>query len=263
MRSYVYDSNERLCKTIDPEAGAALVDYDAAGNILWTADGTALTTLVCNRSSVTAGQTTRGYDALNRLLTVTTPGNVANVSTTYTPDGLVASLVATNGSTGINPVTTTYSYNKRRLLTQETSAQTGLYSYALSYNYDGNGFLYSQGYPDNLVVTYSPDALGRATQVAEAGGTVYASGITYFANGAISGFSYGNGVVHTMTQNARQLPARSRDVKGTAVILDDSVAFDGNGNVTDITDQAQAGLTTRGMGYDALDRLTAAVSPGQ
>ena len=51
-RTYVYDEYERLCKTINPESGASVVEYDAAGNILWTADGTTLTGSTCNRSSV-------------------------------------------------------------------------------------------------------------------------------------------------------------------------------------------------------------------
>lgn len=263
-RSYVYDANERLCKTIDPEAGATVIDYDAAGNIAWTASGLSLpSTVSCDRtdSSVAAAKVTRSYDNMNRLLSVVTPGNAADVTTTYTPDGLVASLVAANGPAGANPVTTTYGYNKRRLLVAETSAQP-TYSYDLAYAYNGNGHLATLTYPDGQAVTYAPDALGRATEV-KAGVQTYASGISYFANGAIAGFTYGNGVVHTLTQNARLLPMRSRDVKGATVVLDDTYVFDKNGNVTDITDQAQAGLTTRGMAYDGLDRLTAAVSPQQ
>jgi RHS repeat-associated protein len=262
-RTYVYDTNQRLCKTIDPEAGATVVDYDAASNISWTAPGTALTLATCDRGSVSATQKiTRTYDQLNRLKTVVTPGNAADVTTNYEPDGKVASLVATNGTGGANPVTTTYAYNKRRLLTQETSGQAG-YLYTLAYDYDANGNAASVTYPDLQKVTFSPDPLGRITQVASTDGTVYASGVTYFPNGAIKGFTYGNGFVHTMTQNARLLPARSRDVRGATVVLDDSYLFDANGNVTDITDQAQAGKTTRGMAYDALDRLTTAVSPNQ
>jgi RHS repeat-associated protein len=76
--------------------------------------------------------------------------------------------------------------------------------------------------------------------------------------------TYGNGIVHTLTQNTRQLPTRSLDQHpGGFKALDDTYAYDANGNVTDITDQAQAGLTTRGLAYDGLDRLTAAVSPNQ
>jgi hypothetical protein len=33
-RTYVYDANERLCKTIEPETGATVQSYDAASNVL-------------------------------------------------------------------------------------------------------------------------------------------------------------------------------------------------------------------------------------
>ena len=259
-RTYVYDVNQRLCKTIDPEAGATLMDYDGAGNIAWVATGTNLTSNTCDRGSVTTGQKTlRTYDARNRLIKVQTPGGVADVTTTYTPDSLVQSVVAANGASGANPVTTTYTYNNRRLLETESQPDMG---YALAYGYNANGHLASLKYPDNQIVTYSPDALGRAT-VVQTDTQVYASSITYFPNGAISGFTYGNGVVHTMTPNLRGLPEHVRDAKTSNVVLDDTYTFDENGNVTDIRDLAQSDLTTRGMGYDALDRLTAAVSPAQ
>jgi YD repeat-containing protein len=129
----MYDDHQRLCKTIDPEAGATVIDYDAAGNIAWVATGTSLTALVCDRASVSSGKSTRAYDPRNRLTQVLTPGGAADVTTTYTADGRVASLVAANGPLGANPVTTTYSYNRRRLLTAEASARSGyLYELALT-----------------------------------------------------------------------------------------------------------------------------------
>ncbi len=255
-RSYKYDANERLCKSIDPEVGATIIDYDLASNVAWTApSATLLDPSQCNRMSVSgADKTLRSYDAMNRVIAVTTPGSTADLSYTYAPDGLVTQVTASNP--GNATVTTTYAYYKRRLLQQETVSQPSA-SFTLGYSYTGNGHLSTLTYPDNQVVAYAPNALGQATQVGS-----YATGVTYYPNGAIQQFSYGNGVVHTMTQNARRLPARSRDVKGAAVVLDDSYNFDANGNVTDITDQAQAGLTTRGMAYDGLDRLTVAVAPG-
>ena len=57
-----------------------------------------------------------------------------------------------------------------------------------------------------LSLEFSPNALGQPTQVGS-----YATGVSYYPNGAIQQFTYGNGIVHTMTQNARQLPARSTD----------------------------------------------------
>lgn len=256
-RTYVYDAYERLCKTIEPESGATIVDYDGAGNVAWSVQGSNLTSATCDRASVAAAtKIVRGYDARNRVLNVSTLGAAADIATTYFPDGAVASISANNPSAG--PVLTQYSYNKRRMLMSESVEESSpSLLFTTTYTYNSNGHLSSLKYPDLQVVDYLPDALGRPTQV----GT-YATGISYYPNGAIQQFTYGNGVVHTMTQNARRLPARSRDVKGATVVLDDTYDFDENGNVTDITDQAQGGLTTRGMGYDELDRLTAAVAPG-
>jgi YD repeat-containing protein len=41
-RSYVYDAYERLCKTIEPETGATIQDYDLANNVGWRATGLSL-----------------------------------------------------------------------------------------------------------------------------------------------------------------------------------------------------------------------------
>ena len=79
--------------------------------------------------------------------------------------------------------------------------------------------------------------------------------MTYHPNGAIARFTYGNGIVHTMTPNPRGLPGVSSD----AGILNDSYTYDENANVKSITDQ-QEGVSTRAMAYDDLDRLTATTS---
>ena len=79
--------------------------------------------------------------------------------------------------------------------------------------------------------------------------------MTHHPTGAIAGFTYGNGVVHTMTPNTRGLPAVSRD----AGVLNDSYTYDENANVTSISD-LQESISTRAMTYDGLDRLTATTS---
>ena len=107
-------------------------------------------------------------------------------------------------------------------------------------------------YPGSLTVDYLPNALGQPTQA----GT-FATGVQYYPNGAIKRFTYGNGLVHTMAQNARQLPERSTDSGG---VLDLGYAYDRNGNVSAITDFTVAGRQSRSMGYDARDRLTSASS---
>ncbi len=42
-KRYVYDMHQRLCKTIEPETGATVEQYDAADNLLWRATGLSLT----------------------------------------------------------------------------------------------------------------------------------------------------------------------------------------------------------------------------
>lgn len=250
-RSYVYDGHQQLCKSIEPETGSTVMAYDAAGNLAWSANGQDLpSTVACDTGSVPLVQrVTRGYDARNRVINLIFPDNLGNTTTTYASDGLVASLQVDNGAG--NAVITDYAYNRRRLLTGER-LRLDTIDWSLGHTYNSDGHLAASSYPDGLSVAYAPNGLGQPTRAGD-----YASGVTYYPNGAISGFTYGNGIVHTMMQNARQLPERSRD--GGA--LDDSYDYDQNGNVLAISDGLPGGRGNRDMSYDGLNRLTATVSP--
>ncbi len=261
-RTYAYNANQELCRTVEPETGATLTGYDAAGNLKWSSAGLAGTT-ACEANGTTtavaARRVDRTYDARNRLKTLVFPDGKGNQSWTYTPDGQPASISVSNPNVA-NPTVTTYNYNRRRLLTSEVLAHGSGSTWTGGYSYTANGHQDAQLYPTGFKVTYSPNALGQPTQVVDTGGQVYASGVSYYPNGAIKQFTYGNGIVHTMTQNARQLPSRSTDciVAGCTAAadkrLDLSYAFDKNANVSQITDNI-AGRQTRGMTYDGLDRL--------
>src|SRR5690606_34074661 len=91
--------------------------------------------------------------------------------------------------------------------------------------------------------------------------------VSYFPNGAVKQFTYGNGIVHTLMQNARGLPLRSTDcttIGSSAAAdrrLDLQYAYDRHANVENITDYVTGGKQTRGMSYDALDRLIQTTSP--
>ncbi len=112
-RSYVYDDFERLCKTIEPEVGATIQDYDGANNVSWRAIAATLTSPACDRSSVTAtSKTSFIYDPRNRLLTSTFGDGSPSIVRTYHGDGLPDTITSADS-------TWTYSYNKRRLLTKE------------------------------------------------------------------------------------------------------------------------------------------------
>ncbi len=143
------------------------------------------------------------HDARNRLKTLTFPDGRGNQTWTYTADNLPASIVTDNGGDQI--VTNSYSYNRLRALGGERM-RWGAIDWRINYNYNALSHLSSQTYPDGTNVAFDPDALGQPRQV----GT-FASDVAYYPNGAVASFTYGNNIKHTLTQNTRQLPARSLD----------------------------------------------------
>lgn len=245
-RHYVYDPHERLCKRVEPETGAALVDYDAAQNLAWSAEGSGLTALTCDRASVPAGdRTVRTYDARNRLTLVDYPGSAADIVSAYYPDGALQAI-----TTG--PSAWSYEYNKRRLPTREyLTTSAGTYEFRWTYTALGHqGSRQSFNGNGNPILPFSPNALGQPTQA----GT-FATQATYHPNGALKRYVYGNGIERNVTLNTRQLPDRVRDTLAGASRYDDSYDYDENGNPLAITDALALLGGTRDMGYDALDRL--------
>lgn len=244
-RSYVYDSAQRLCKTVEPEVGATIQDYDAAGNLKWKAPGSALTTLAsCDASTVpAAAKISYFYDARNRLTAVSFGDGGPGISRSYTPDGLLQTITS-NGSVW------TYGYNALRKLATESLSFSGQ-TYNIGWGYNTAGDLSSLVYPDNSAVSYNPNARGQAKNVSP-----FVSGISFHPNGVVSAYNLANGIAHSMTQNTRGLPLVNRD----AGVMQDLYSYDANGNVTGITDQFDGGFS-RSMGYDDLDRLTSASAP--
>jgi len=242
-RTYVYDGNQRLCKTIEPESGATIQDYDSAGNVLWSIKGSSLTTSTCDRGSVTSSaKTNYAYDALNRLTQATYPTGTSPLTQTYYPDGL-PKVISTNGAMW------GYTYNKRRLLLSEALSYNTK-NFVVQRSYDGNGSLSSLSYPDCTSISFAPNALGQPTQAGS-----YATGVSYFPNGAMSGFTYGNAIAHSLTQNTRQLPKQSKD----GSVVDLTYTYDQDADITAITDAISTD-TRSSLVYDDLDRLTSATA---
>ncbi|MES2150261.1 MAG: hypothetical protein V4508_10750 [Pseudomonadota bacterium] len=245
-RSYVYDANQRLCKTVEPETGATIQDYDLANNVTMRASGLALTsTFTCDTASVPANKKiTTAFNTMKRPTTTTYGDASPSVTRTYWSDGLPNTIVS-NGSTWTNI------FNKRRLNTLEDLLY-GAVHYQIARVYDANASLLQLKYPiDNLAIDYLPNALGEPSKI----GT-YASAITYYPNGAVNTFIYGNGIVHSSHQNTRQLPDLNKDMR----VTNDSYTYDANGNVAGIVD-GQLNIANRAMGYDDLDRLTSVSAP--
>ena len=256
-RTYVYDGNQRLCKTIEPETGATVVDYDAAGNIAWTASGLDLTDAgACNRTEASASgrRVDRAYDALNRVVRIRFPDRNGDQDLSYRNSGEVQSVTTWNDQ-GKQTTVNSFQYNKRNLLVGESAASTGRPTWSMGYGYDTQGALASMVYPGGLTVSYANNAQGQPLSVS-VGGVSYASGVRYHPTGAVQSFSYGNGIVHATQLNARQLPYQQTD----AGAMSYRYSYDAIGNVTGIADLQQGAGFDRTLQYDAGQRLIAAGS---
>jgi RHS repeat-associated protein len=260
-RWYVYDQHQRLCKAISHEGGATHYEYDAVGNVIHTTEGdhTYAGSTTCDAQNIALSEkTVTTYDVMNRVTNIDVPGG-ANGDKTYgyEADGLVSYITNTSHN---QATVNRYAYNKRRLLTSESSEQTGWYVWGMGYAYNNNAALSRITYPTSFYVDYAPNGLGQATQAASVHGT-WANNVQYYPNGAVKQFTYGNGIVHTMYQNARQLPSATTAKLGNQSIQENHHVFDANGNVSIIGDPANGERNWRSMQYDALDRLTQVHSP--
>jgi len=264
-RSFIYDSHQRLCKRIEPEAGVTVMDYDGANNLLWSADGQSLTGATCDRQSVSfADRTWRGYDARHRLTSVTYPGDTVDTYFEYEADGALKRAYTSqwNPADPASFADWRYTYNARRLLKSETnimgSGSNGK-SKRYDYGYDPLGHLASVSFPDGHGIDHAPNALGQPTRAGS-----FATGAQYFPDGSLKQVTYGNGITRTQTRFAvRPLIQRTQDTFGGTVYHDFQYAVDPVGNVQSITDLGGTGVQTRQMTYDGLDRLTNVHAPSQ
>ena len=250
-KSLIYDSYHRLCRTVEPETGSTVMSYDAANNLLWSAEGQSISGTACSQSSVAAAaQIVRTYDGMNQVRTIVPPSGTQ--STTYTYDALghvhtAVSGVATQG----------FAYNSLGDLTGESLQVAGSgFTWALGYGYDAYGHRSTATYPAGTgtseSVSYAPDVWGRPTQAGS-----YATGVGYYPDGHVSGFTYASGASYAAEENARDLISNFSDGAGSMLTLSEDLAYDPNGNISTVTDLA-SGLRTKSFQYDSLNRLLTA-----
>ena len=104
-------------------------------------------------------------------------------------------------------------------------------------------------------VNYSPDALGRPSQVSG-----FASSVTYWPSGQINSITYANGTSNTYGQNNRLWPSSFAVARGGATIVSTSYGYDGVGNLKSINDTFDS-YYNRVLDYDNINRLTTANGP--
>ena len=253
-RGYAYDRHQRLCKSVEPETGATVRSYDAAGNLISASSGVAAGDIsTCSASEGADRRVTRSYDSLNRLVALTFPDGRGDQLWRYTPDGEVSSI--TTSSSG-RQVVNEYAYNKRGLLTNEYLRHTNGDTWELKFSYDKNATLSGISYPSGAVVDFAPNALGQATRAG-----AYASNIRYDADGTMASLRYGNGIESKVERDERGMHHLTMDSSAGRLILHDTYYYDLEGNTLAIVDGIPGGNNTRRMQYDRLNRLIRAASP--
>ncbi|HEX6641193.1 MAG TPA: RHS repeat-associated core domain-containing protein, partial [Thermoanaerobaculia bacterium] len=248
VTSYVYDDFGQMLAQQSPVTGTTTYAYDGAGNLTRTTDAN-------------GAATERTYDAANRVLTAVSSRDEETETVTWTWDN------TTGGFYGLGRIaqmedpsgTTSYAYDRRGLLRQETHTILGA-SYLQSYGYDANGNRTSIGYPSGRLVTYGFDYAGRpltAAGTSAAQTTTYVTAATYLPFGPLTSLALGNGTTETRTYNSRYFPLTSTLTAGATTLAQHAYTTDPVGNITAIADATSSGYN-RTFAYDDLNRLTAA-----
>lgn len=244
--TYTYDGFGDLIQQVSPAAGTVIYRTDAAGNTTQTIDARGVVTNL-------------SYDVLNRVISVTYPGNPAeNVAYTYDESGHgfgVGRLTSVTDPSG----TLSRSYDERGNRLSETRAYANA-TLVTSYTYDAASRLASVTYPSRWSVAYTRDSMGRITGVTaqSPGGTsqTLVSSLTYQPFGPLSGLTYGNGIAEKRTFD---LDYRL-DTITSANVQSLTYNYDADNNVLGVTDGLHS-ANSQSLGYDVLSRLTSASGP--
>jgi YD repeat-containing protein len=234
-RRYGYNGAGYLTSVVNPETGTSTFGRDDAGNMTSRAIGT-------------SGTTTYGYDGQNRLTSIAYPGSTPSVTKKYTATHLLSSVTTSVASRS-------YDYDSNDNLTSETLVASGN-TFITRYGYNGLDQISSTTYPvTGRVVSYSPNALGRPTQVSG-----FATSVSYWPSGQLQQIDYANGARSNYGQNSRLWPSGFSTTRSTTTWLNSSYGYDGAGNLTSVADSADTAYN-RTYTYDDIDRLLAANGP--
>ena len=184
---------------------------------------------------------------MNRLTSMAYPDGSPSVTMTY--DGLGNPETAQAGTDTI----WSYARNHMNLMSLERLQVDGR-QWDIAYDYDAKGALASITYPDGKVVSFAPDALGRATQAG-----AYATAVSYFPGGNIASFVFGNGAAYTATENDRKALHDFSYGTGASPVIDQTLTYDPADNILSIVDSVNT-QRSKTFTYDGLNRLATAES---
>ncbi|HEV2963658.1 MAG TPA: RHS repeat-associated core domain-containing protein [Candidatus Angelobacter sp.] len=294
-RTYVYDGLGRVISETTPEAGTVTNSYTVSGGGLCSGDPDD----ACSTTDARGVVTSYSYDALSRLAGIrytipsgsgvsAMPNNVctptgsqtqANVCIYHDQGGAQAFALGRRTQIVDPSGSETFTYNVQGQVTQIKKV-IGANTYTTGYQYNVAGDLTKITYPSGRVVQQSYDAIGQLCEIAPSttgcgtAASPYSTAYSYDAAGSLTGFNYGNGVAASFSFSAdrSQLSALSYK-KSTQTLFSLNYLYKNdstncptgtngnNGQIQCIQDNVDSGRTTS-YGYDALSRLTGAVTHG-
>ena len=235
--TYVRDDLGNLLSATSPDTGTTVYTYDDSGNLLTktTASGTA--------EAVTLAYS---YDALNRLIRVTTPHQADDVSYSYDDcvNGLGRVCGISNGHTNVF-----YQYDGFG----NVSAHQGI-----RFTHDIAGRLQELEYPSGARVGYAYDAAGRVSYVDMTHNgitSMLASNLHYLPFGDMTAVMFGNG--HVLSQDYDTAYRLVRQLIPSVLQLD-YLNYDANGNLGQRDASGTGPVVSDFYTYDSLDRIDAA-----
>jgi len=246
---YTYNGLGDLKRLDSPDTGITDYTYDSAGNRKTQTDARGVTA-------------TYGYDALNRLVSVSYPDSSLNVGYSYDAAATACVSGETFAAGRLSLITdgsgsTQYCYDRFGQMVRkvQTTAGQGL---TVRYGYTKAGQLSSVSYPDGTVADYVRDGLGRTTQVGvtRPGGSrqILLTSASYYPFGPASEWVFGNGRLFQRTLNQNYQPGVVQDQSAGGLSL--GYEFDAVGNLVKLRNGNQGEPPLRRYAYDALNRLT-------
>lgn len=249
--SYIVDGFGRRIQETSPDRGVTEYRYDLANNLIKVTDA---------RNVVTDYT----YDALNRLKTISYPSSATdNVTLNYdevTIDGvanegrgMLTSVTAANGNNAA------WIYNELGGMARSISSIGGRI-YRTHYDYDLAGSLINIRYPSGREVEYQKDTKGRVNEVHTRKSStdtwaMLVSNITYEPFGPVSGFTYGNGLIESLTYNMHYQPDIIQTRSSTSPIRNLDHGFNLNNELESIADIRNP-TRSQTFVYDSTGRLT-------
>tara|TARA_R110001592_G_scaffold262565_1_gene527660 strand:- start:34781 stop:45742 length:10962 start_codon:yes stop_codon:yes gene_type:complete len=241
ITSYTYDEFGRVLTETHTDRGLTTNTYDLSGNLL----------KVTNNASEDIDMT---YD-YNRLTLkeFSNTGGVNNVSFTYGSlgDGKNGAGRVVQIQQGSNFIIQDYKYDFLGNLIEEKKniriPQAGPQEFTTNFNYDSWGRILDMTYPDDEVVTYGYNLTGdlNSMQGERAGYSPHdiLNSALYDGFGNMKSYEFGNRAETNLSYNNNTRRLTNSDVNltfggTTQTLLAKSFQYDGNGNITEVSNTA-------------------------